>query len=174
VQNLQTAEVTHCTFAQNSLSEPPLTGLAITLAGSTVAPVNLDVKYSIIADHTESPDLQAVFVSDGNTAEFDTGMFAGNVTDTGGIGNFVGLDSMLSASTAAFVSPGTPDFDYHLGETSPAIDQAVEGTTTDDIDGDLRDLTPDIGADEYWYIFENLFLDGFESGDLQAWSQASP
>jgi len=173
VQNLATAEVIHCTFSRNSLSAQPLTGLAITLAGGT-GPVTLTIKYSIIADHTQSSDLQAVFVADGNTAVFDTGLLAGNVTDTGGAGSVVGLDSMLFASTADFVSPGAPDFDYHLGDTSVAIDHAAESSTPDDIDGDLRDQAPDIGADEYWFISENLFLDGFESGDLRAWSQTTP
>ncbi|MCD4748323.1 MAG: hypothetical protein K8R59_03025, partial [Thermoanaerobaculales bacterium] len=170
VQNLSTAQVTHCTFARNSLSSQPLTGLAATLAGGA-GPVTLEIRYSIIADHTDSSDLQAVFAAEENTAVFDSGLFAGNITDTSGFGVFVGLDSMLSAATADFLSPGTPDFDYHLGEVSPAINQAIGSTTPDDIDGDTRGQDPDIGADEYLGSGDTVFQDGFESGGFSAWSQ---
>ena len=47
-----------------------------------------------------------------------------------------------------FLAPSVQD--YHLSPTSPLIDQGKNmGYTSYDIDGDLRDTLPDIGADEY-------------------------
>jgi hypothetical protein len=39
--------------------------------------------------------------------------------------------------------------DYRIQSTSPAIDKGLAGLTTYDIDGQLRDASADIGADEY-------------------------
>jgi hypothetical protein len=39
--------------------------------------------------------------------------------------------------------------DYHILSTSPAIGKGLAGLTTYDFDGELRDSSPDIGADEY-------------------------
>jgi hypothetical protein len=47
----------------------------------------------------------------------------------------------------------------------------VPGLADHDIDAQLRDDRPDIGADE---IGQPLFADGFETGDLSAWSFATP
>ena len=48
-----------------------------------------------------------------------------------------------------FVSPFQPPFDYHLADSgSPAVDQGQPGTVADDIDGEPRTGSPDIGADD--------------------------
>jgi hypothetical protein len=58
---------------------------------------------------------------------------------------------MLSASSAGFVSPGSPNYDYHITPSSWAVDQAIGSTTPSDIDGQTRPYgtISDIGADEY-------------------------
>ncbi len=81
---------------------------------------------------------------------------------------------MLVAPSAGFFSPGAPDYDYHLIEISPAVDQAIGSTTPDDIDGETRGQAPDIGADERTGPAEALFWDGFETGDLRRWSSSAP
>ncbi len=45
----------------------------------------------------------------------------------------------------AFVGDG-----YHLGSSSAAIDQGLQAGVPADIDGQLRNGPPDLGADEYW------------------------
>jgi hypothetical protein len=57
---------------------------------------------------------------------------------------------MISGS-ADFISPGAPDYDYHILGSSAARDQATGSTVIVDIDGESRTLfgEHDIGADEY-------------------------
>ncbi|MBW2464286.1 MAG: hypothetical protein JRH11_21735 [Deltaproteobacteria bacterium] len=68
--------------------------------------------------------------------------------------NVAELESiLLGGTTTNTVELDTYPFmgrDYHLDRSSPARDAAhsTGDTPADDIDGDLRDATPDIGADE--------------------------
>ena len=67
-----------------------------------------------------------------------------------------------------------PAGDLHLTETAsaPVDGGAVLGGLCDtDIDGDLRDDQPDVGADE---VGTAIFSDGFESGNTLAWTAAVP
>ena len=48
-----------------------------------------------------------------------------------------------------FVAPSQRD--YHLLPGSPAVDAGIDIGVADDVDGDPRLGTPDIGADEVWY-----------------------
>jgi hypothetical protein len=166
VQNLGTARVNHCTFAQNTVSSPPLTGQAIAVAGGA-GPIDLELEYCVIARHSQHEGAQAVFVSSGTSATFTNGMFAENGQDIGAGGSVYGLASMLDAASAGFRSPGEPANYYHLSETSAAIDQATGSTQIVDFDGELRDLLPDIGADEQSSL---VFMDDFESGTTWMWS----
>ena len=70
---------------------------------------------------------------------------------------------------------GCPSGDLHL---TPTAQSAIDGGTAlnpgaadTDIDGDIRDDAPDIGADER---FSRIFTDGFESGDTSSWSLSAP
>jgi hypothetical protein len=88
-----------------------------------------------------------------------------------GVMNITGMDPLFVdpinlnfiavpfAGDPAFVNvlvisePGDPQGDYHLQMGSPAIDAGTPSFSgvsapSDDFDGDLRDATPDIGADE--------------------------
>ena len=65
--------------------------------------------------------------------------------------------------------------DLHLtAQATGAVDQGVllpAGSADTDIDGQLRDTTPDVGADEY---LSHIFADGFESGTGSIWSRMIP
>jgi hypothetical protein len=101
---------------------------------------------------------------------------------------------MLNAASIQYVSPGSPNYDYHLQPSSPAIDQAtgqyVGLLLSDDIDGQPRPFgsAPDIGADEYMpplltanpasltvltdgnQEISRLVLIGVSSGDSASWT----
>lgn len=49
-----------------------------------------------------------------------------------------------------FAAPGAPNYDYHIGPGSAALDQALGSTLTSDFDGQRRPFGPaaDVGADE--------------------------
>ena len=99
----------------------------------------------------------ALTVSEGSTANLYKGLFAGNTNDTNidgrplPPGTITGLDTMIYASSAGFVAPGAPDYDYHIIPDSPAVARATGSTITDDVDGQPRPYgeVADIGADEY-------------------------
>jgi len=166
VQGL-TATISHATIAQNRLGSSLTAGqglLVLTAPGVSTSTAN--VNYSIIADHTQGKaGAVAVHVQQGNTVNFNRGLFAGNNKNTnageGGAGTFNGLASMLSASSVGFVSPGSPDFNYHLRSDSAAKDQATGSTLTTDIDmqGRPYDGVSDLGADEYSTLPPPTFAD---------------
>ncbi len=122
----------HTTIARNSGGS----GVFVTsLSGDygTVALTN-----TILVSHTVG-----ITVTAGNTATLESTLWHGNATDWGGAGTIV---------TGTHNYWGDPLFDadgYHLMEGSAAIDEGVDAGVTTDIDGDPRDSTPDLGADEF-------------------------
>jgi hypothetical protein len=152
------ADITHATFARNRLGSNLICGLALAVQPWGSIPATVNLKYSIIADHTEAgtPN-SAILVSAGATLNLTRGLFAGNTHDTNSdnipvaSGTFIGLDTMLSAASAGFVSPGAPNHDYHILAASAAKDQATGSATPVDIDNQPRPFgtVSDIGADEY-------------------------
>lgn len=167
VQGL-TANITHSTFAQNKLGPNLFVGHALLVQaklGETGTPGIANINYTIFADHVGSGNQSTIHVTKNSTINLQTGLFAGNTKDTNldgvpvNVGTFTGLDSMLSAASASFVSPGAPSYNYHILAASPAIDKAVGSTTSNDIDLQSRPngVYPDIGADEY-YLLNYLYL----------------
>jgi len=81
--------------------------------------------------------------------------------------NIVGAPASWFASIA--------NGDLHLVDPGSAPVNAATplaaGLCDSDIDGEIRDSAPDIGADE---LGEPLFVDGFESGTTAAWSVTVP
>ena len=158
VQGLQ-ADLTHVTIARNRLGPSLVSGQGLlVLATPGLSSGSANVNYSIIANHTGGAQRAvAVLVQEGNTVTFNRGLFAGNSIDTnaGGSGmppgTFNGLDTMITATTVSFVSPGAPSYNYHLRVDSAAKDQAVASTAPVDIDGQRRPYgnAADLGADEY-------------------------
>ena len=157
VQGL-TATLTHTTIARNRLGPNLISGQGLlVLAAPGVSGSTANVNHSIIANHTEGgANAVAVLVQQGNTVNFNRGLFAGNNRNSnagdGTAGTFNGLASMISAGSVQFVSPGSPNFNYHLQANSPARDQATGSSVGVDIDGQGRPENgiSDLGADEYW------------------------
>jgi hypothetical protein len=169
------ADVTHTTIAGNWIEMTPLQGRGIALVtrlGTTGS--NVDFSYGIIADHSSSGGDAGIRVKPGSALNLDVGLFANNGTDyIATDATITGTGSMLSETNVDFVSPGAPDYDYHLQDTSPAIGEALGTTTVFDIDGGDRDSAPDLGADEYGALAPFIFTDGFETGSPSAWSGIS-
>jgi hypothetical protein len=152
---LQGVDVTldHCTVAANRLGSATMQGTgAVLLTGATGTAAT--VRYSIVGEHSEPSGAAALHVQPGNALTLTRGIFSLNDRDTnaGGVpapaGTITGLGTMLAFGAVDFASPGSPVFDYHLTDTSPAIDQATGSAMADDVDGAARAATPDIGADE--------------------------
>jgi hypothetical protein len=63
----------------------------------------------------------------------------------------VNATDIATAPDAGFVSPGSPDLDYHLTPSSAAVDQAGNLGMTVDLEGVVRPygVLPDLGAYEY-------------------------
>lgn len=157
----------HLTFAANQLSSSLLGEAVVILSGT-----NASLDYSIVSDHGGTGNGRAVQVQSGATLALDTGIFSSNAQDTndgeGGAGSFSGLGTMSTVADLLYVSPGTPDFDYHLDTSSPAIDAATGSSQALDLDGESR-TDPDTGADEFSGPAIEIFSDDFESGDTSAW-----
>jgi hypothetical protein len=149
------AEITHTTFARNRLGSAPMSGLGLIVVnyGCPTA-TTVDISYSIFADHTSHAGTSALWVGEPNSATLRRTLWSGNVKDTNagesGAGTIVDIDPIW-ASSPGFVAPGAPSYDYHLGWSSLAIDQAQGSTLSVDMDGDARPAngSSDIGADEY-------------------------
>ena len=162
------ANIKYTTIAYNRLGPHLVSGQGLLLlAAPGVGSASADVANSIIANHTEGASgASAVLVQSGNTLTFSTGLFAGNTKDTNANGSPVpagtinGLGTMIQASSASFVSPNAPDWNYHIAPSSPAIDHAQDLGINLDIDGQARPFNhiPDIGADEYTGVSATNYL----------------
>ncbi len=156
VQGLS-GSVTQSTFANNILNPNLVFGQAILLIQATSKGSSLNLSYSIVANETNSQNQAALDVrpfgaGSSNTVNLNTNLFAGNsVNDnSGGVpepaGTFNGLSTDITASSAGFVSPGSPKFDYTLLGTSPAIKKGAGSTVTVDRAGNARTSPTDLGA----------------------------
>lgn len=155
------AYLTHVTIARNRLGPSLVSGLGLLVLPwpPTGQSATANVNYSIIADHTTSgAGGSAVLVQPNATLNLNLGLFAGNSKNTNSdnlptaSGIYNGLGTMLNSSAVGFVSPGSPNYNYHINASSPAKDKAVGSLTPDDFDGQSRPFNniSDIGADEYW------------------------
>ncbi len=155
-----TATINQTTIARNTVNDSWLYGPAVILIApyfSGAPNTTLTMAYSIISDHTGGEG--AVHVQSGANGaavlSLNTGLFYNNApanTNAGGFqpGIINGLSTMKTGSPD-YVSPGAPQYDYHIKGSSAARNQAVGSTMPTDIDYDSRTLFPpaDIGADEY-------------------------
>jgi len=83
------------------------------------------------------------------------------------------LESNIETAPTSWFS-SVPAGDLHLTDSDSApVDGGVflDGLCDTDIDGDLRDDTPDVGADEAGAA---IFSDGFETGNTVFWSATVP
>lgn len=144
----------HTTLARNELGSTPLTGQAVVVVPRSGAASHGTLRDTIIADHTSLANVAAVQAqSSDSSVTFERGLFAGNLQDTNAgamnSGTFTGLATMESHNSAGFVSPGAPDFDYHILASSFARDATPESSEMFDFDRTFRGSPRDYGADEY-------------------------
>lgn len=142
----------HVTLARNGLSENGLIGQAVVVVNRLSQVSEAVIEYSIVSDHDSLANNAAVHVQPQAFAHFERPLFADNSRNTndgfGNHGTITGLDTALLAADAGYVSPGPPDFDYHLTLASAAVDEAPGSTVVFDLDGSRRGSPRDIGADE--------------------------
>jgi len=136
----------HTTIARNSGGD----GSGVHVGeGSTVTMTN-----TILVNHTVG-----ITVTDGNTATLEGTLWGSgnctNTTDWGGAGTII-TGTINLWDDPAFLDPDAGD--YHIGPGSAAIDMGVDAGVTTDIDGDPRDSTPDLGADELAGIGTDVYL----------------
>jgi len=111
-----------------------LEGIRVTGTGTVVTFTN-----TIIAGHNTG-----INVSFGTTATLVATLWD-NATNWGDVGAiFTGTVNLWG--NPDFLNPGGGD--YHIAGSSLATNQGVDAGILTDIDGDLRDLYPDLGADE--------------------------
>jgi len=118
--------VVHNTFAGNT-------------GGGAVISGTARITNTIFSTHTT-----AVNVTDGSAELWNALWWANAFTVTGAF-----VEHSPTISNPLFVDPG--GLDYHIQETSGAVDKGVDTGLTEDIDGEARWVMewPDIGADEY-------------------------
>lgn len=98
--------------------------------------VSLVLTNNLIYSHT-----YGILVDGSSTARLYNTLFYANDIDTSGMGSIVNTDPITGQDPLL-------DGDYHLQADSPAINAGVDAGISTDIDGDLRDSSPDVGADE--------------------------
>ncbi len=154
VQGL-TAVFDHATFANNQLSPTLVFGQAVAIVEAFgVATTNVTLRYSAVTNHVTPAAATAVVVNQTNSLTFDTGSFFGNTHNTNSDNNPVlpgsisGLASMMSLNPS-YVSPGSPNYNYHLQSGSALRDAASGSSMTLDMDYQGRSGVRDIGADEF-------------------------
>lgn len=149
----------HVTLARNGLSESPLIGQGVVVVNRLSTVSEAVIEHSIVSDHDSLANNAAVHVQPDAFAHFVRPLFADNTRNTNdGIGNhgtITGLGTALLATDAGYVSPGPPDFDYHLILSSAAVDEAPDSTVVFDIDRSRRGSPRDIGADEVCRAADN-------------------
>lgn len=143
--------LSHATIAANTLNGPG-TGLgpAVGLVGTSAsAGCSGSISNSIIADHAGSPVYANARVKPLTISRV---LFANNgspnlTQESGG----QATEQNSFTGNPSFVSPGAPNFDYHIQSNSAAINQATGSTTPKDFDGQSRPAgaAADVGADEF-------------------------
>ncbi len=178
-----TATVNQTTIARNTVNDSSLYGPAAILIApyySGAPNTTVTMAYSIISDHTGGEG--AVHVQSGANGaavlSLNTGLFYNNTPADTNVNGFQpgiinGLNTMKTGAPA-YVSPGSPQYDYHIKGSSAARDQAVGSTTPTDIDNESRSLFPpaDIGADEYLPIV--LSIAPTAISNLTVWWKTNP
>jgi hypothetical protein len=130
---------------------PGIIAIAPYYAGAPTTKVTIE--YSMITDHSGGEG--AIHVQAGASVQLNKGLFYDNSpadTNANGYqpGTISGQSTMLFGPPD-FVSPGAPNYDYHIRGTSTARNEAVGSGIKVDVDDESRVLfaPADIGADEY-------------------------
>jgi hypothetical protein len=146
-------DIAHTTIAGNRMNSLLYHGIALRLLNDAApTPTTLNISNSAITDHINAnPSQSTIHVKTYNTINFNRVILANNTNDTGGSGNFNGMATILYPSSAGYIAPNSPYYNFHIAQDSAAKDQAVSSSIVVDIDGEVRPYASasDIGADEY-------------------------
>lgn len=152
LQCMNNAQIIHSTIANNVLEVQGqslgwVQGYALNVGndGCPSVPSDVRINYSIISGHAGT----ALCVKQSNTARLDFTLWNNTTNTNVGGGTIIETNTVSQKGNPAYVSPGSPNYDYHILKSSDAKDKAIGSTLTTDIDGDNRsDGFPDVGADE--------------------------
>jgi len=148
-----TVNVLHTTIARN-WTAANLYGAGALIIGpyANVPAATVNFQYDIFASHTTGNS--ALYAQSGAVVNLTRGLWSENSLNTNATGyqpgTFNGLNTMVTG-LAKFVSPGAPNYDYHILGTSDARNNAISSTDLVDVDDESRLIfaPADIGADEY-------------------------
>ncbi len=144
--NSHTTSFTNCTVSGNNLTDTSNGKGGGLYANNSTTNIKNSIFWNNKASVTGSGH-EAYTVGNTVTFTYSDVPDNANALNNGGSGGF-SVDSTNVEANPLFVG-GSP-FDYHLKSISPLIDQGTStGAPSDDIDGESRDASPDIGCDEY-------------------------
>jgi hypothetical protein len=123
----------HVTIARNTGGDG--SGIHIRSIGNNRITVTNSILVSQTVGITAAPSI----------ATLDGILWFGNGANTGG-------DGLIAVTHEYTGDPAFAADGYHLMSGSAAISRGVDGGVLTDIDGDSRDVPPDLGADEYQYL----------------------
>lgn len=147
-------QLIHNTIADNTGGEG--SGVYVTEYDADLAPEEVprpdpSTSSATLINNIIAGNLQGITVDEGNSAELESTLWGtGDEANTNQ--NVEGTGTVVQASSQtgdpAFVDPGANN--YHLMDTSAAIDAGQDADIAQDIDGQSRPIgdMPDIGADE--------------------------
>ena len=148
------ASVTHSTFVNNKCDNGLCDGQGLLVIKSS-KPGSANIRYSIFSDHKNNkPDYNSAvefYPNQGNTGSLSYVWFGNNTSDimlpSGTPQDHVVRDSR----SAGYVSPSSPNYDYHLRPDALVIDLAGGSTTNVDLDHLSRPVgaASDLGSYEY-------------------------
>lgn len=148
-----TVDILHTTIARNWVASNLVGSGAVIIgpyAGVPAATANF--QYDIFANHTTGSG--TLYVQAGAVANLTRGLWSENSLNTNAAGyqpgTINGLSTMVTG-LAKFISPGAPNYDYHIQGTSDARNNATGSANLVDVDYESRlvYIPADIGADEY-------------------------
>ena len=114
---------------------------------------------TILVGYPDNNYASGIYVGTGATATLQATLW--------GIGSWaykhdwVGTGTIITGTVNVWDDPGFVNpsgNDYHLAEGSAAIDAGVDAGVATDIDGQSRDASPDIGADEFVPSMQFIYL----------------
>lgn len=151
------ATLTHATLAENVVQNSQFNQGAALFVGTGATTESF---FGIVNGHTTPITTddrgEAVLVLATGSATFNTTLWDGNTRKDFAVtpGGFVDNDPVDVTDETDFVAPGTTPPDYHILETSAAVDSALGSFTPTDVDGEPRPYPPlvgmsDLGADEF-------------------------
>jgi parallel beta-helix repeat protein len=123
----------HTTIARNHGGD----GSGVSLPFGVGSDCTVALTNTILVSHTVG-----ITVSEGNTVTLAGTLWSSNTANWNGAGT-INAGAPNVYNDPLFTADG-----YHISAGSPAIDAGVLTEVTSDMDGDPRDLLPDLGADE--------------------------